>query len=232
MVRVSAGPQYIPVGPPGIAREADEESRGNRVALAIAAFSAVFLIFTFALLRTKKLGVARYGAAVKLVKAGKPDQAVAQLQESVKLDPDAYLAQAMLGELLLQQQNPAAAVEPLERAASIVPKAYDVQHNLALAYLGEGRPRDAFPLIGKSLMAQKTGTWRSLFVRGIAEAEVADYPLAAADFHTVMQAKPDFAEAQNALAQIPSPRATTAAPQVEIPYAKLVMQSEYWPLYP
>jgi membrane associated rhomboid family serine protease len=232
MVRMSADPQTIPVGPPDLARESDEESRTNRVAFTIAAVSAVGLILGFAVLHAKRPGVAHYGSAVKLIKAGKPDPAVAQLQQAVKLDPAAYLAQAMLGELLLRQQNPGAAVEPLERAASIVPDAYDVQHNLALAYLGEGRPRDVFGLIGKSLKAQKTDTWRSLFVRGVAEAEVADYAPAAADFHTVVQAKPDFAEAQNALAQVQDLRAATAPPPAAVPYAKLVMQSEYWPLYP
>jgi predicted Zn-dependent protease len=176
--------------------------------------------------------VARYGSAVKSIKAGKPDQAVAPLEELVKLDPDAYLAQAMLGELLLQLQNPQGSVKPLEDALRIVPDAYDVQHNLALAYLGAGRPRDALTLIGKSLAVQKSDTWRSLFVRGAAEAETANYSQASADFRRVIEAKPDFIEARQALAQCEPPAALSAPPQVEIPYAKLVIRSEYWPLYP
>jgi membrane associated rhomboid family serine protease len=231
MVRASTGPQYTPVGPPDIGREADE-SRANRVAFTVAAVSAVVLIFGFAALHAKRTAVARYGSAVKLIKAGKPDQAIAQLQESVKLDPDVYFSQAMLGELLLQQQNPSAAVEPLERVARIYPNAYDVQHNLALAYLGAGRADTALPLIYKSLTSQKTDSWRSQFVRGIAEAEVADYPLASADLRAVIKAKPDFSEAKELLAQIPDSGATATKPQIAIPYDKLVMRSEDWPLYP
>jgi membrane associated rhomboid family serine protease len=231
MVRASAGPQYIPVGPPDMARDADE-SRANRVAWTIALTSAVLLVLGFGALHAKRISVARYGTAVKLIKAGKLDQAVAPLQESVKLDPDVYYAQEMLGELQLLQQNPKAAVDPLERVAGMFPNAYDVQHNLALAYLGAGRVSDALPLINKSLAGQKDDTWRSLFVRSAAEAEATDYPLALADFHTVIQAKPDFAEAQQALAQLKDSRAATPPQQIAIPYAKLVMQSDYWPLYP
>jgi membrane associated rhomboid family serine protease len=231
MVRISAGPQYVPVGPPDASREADE-SRENRVALAVAAFSAVLLILGFVALHAKRIAVAQYGAAVKLIKAGKLDQAVAPLQESVKLDPDVYYSQEMLGELQLEQSRAAEAVAPLERVATMFPNAYDVQHNLALAYLGAGRVNDALPLINKSLAGQKDDTWRSMFVRGVAEAEATDYPLALADLHTVIQAKPDFAEAQQGLAQLKDSRAATPAPQIEIPYAKLIMQSDYRPLYP
>jgi tetratricopeptide (TPR) repeat protein len=231
MVRASTDPQYIPVGPTDHGREADE-SRANRVAFTVAAVSAVVLIFGFAALHAKRTAVARYGSAVRLIKAGKPDQAVAQLQESVNLDPDVYFSQAMLGELLLQQQDPSAAAEPLERVASMYPNAYDVQHNLALAYLGAGRADTALPFIYKSLAAQKDSTWPSQFVRGIAEAEVADYPLASADLRAVIKAKPDFAEAKELLAQIPSSGAPATKPQIKIPYDKLVMKSEYWPLYP
>jgi membrane associated rhomboid family serine protease len=208
------------------------ESREGRVATATAIVSAVILVFGFAVLHAKRIAVARYGAAVKLIKADKLDQAAAQLQESVKLDPGAYYSQEMLGELQLLRQNPKAAVEPLERVAGMFPNALDVQHNLSLAYLGAGRAGDALPLINKSLAAQKDDTWRSLFVRSVAEAEVTDYPLASADFRTVIRAKPDLAEAHQALAQLQDSRAATPPPQIEIPYAKLVMQSDYWPLYP
>jgi membrane associated rhomboid family serine protease len=205
MVVVSASSPYIPTGPSDAARASDEESRASRVALGVGAISCALLILGFAVLHARTIPVARYGSAVKLIKVGKLDQGAAQLQESVKLNPDAYLAEAMLGELLLQQQNPQAAVAPLERAAILVPDAYDVQHNLALAYLGAGRPRDALPLIAKSLRTQKTDTWRSLFVRGAAEAETGNDSLASADFRNAIQAKS---------------------------FAKLVMRSEYWPLYP
>jgi predicted Zn-dependent protease len=143
----------------------------------------------------------------------------------------------MLGELLLQQGRAADAVAPLEKAAALEPSAYDAQHNLALAYVGIGRANDAIPEINKSITSQQTrdqnAWWGSLFVRSISEAAATEYPLAKADLQRVVAAKPDLAEAKQALALIPDPHAAAAAkPQIPIPYAKLVMQSEYWPLYP
>jgi len=236
MVLTSAGPQYVPVGPPDLAVEAAKETRATRVAFAAAAFSAVFLLLGFAALRAKRISVARYGAAVKLIKAGNNAAAAARLQESVKLDPDSILATEMQGELLLQQGRAAEAVAPLEKAIALEPDAYDAQHNLALAYVSTGRAVDALLLINRSITSQRAGQqsawWGSFFVRSISEAETTEYPLAKADLQTVIAAKPDLTEAKEALAQIPDARAPAAKPQIQIPYAKLVMQSEYWPLYP
>jgi membrane associated rhomboid family serine protease len=233
MMRVSPGPAYIPVGSADLAREPDEESRANRRAFGVAMFSAVILILGFVGLHAQKLAVARYGSAVNLIKAGKLDLAVGQLQESVKLDPDAYLAQALLGELLLDQQNPAAAETPLEQAANLVPHAYDVQQNLALAYLGQGRASDANYHVTVALEQLKAQpTWQALFIRGAAETQLSQFPRAAEDMSTVVKAKPDFREGQQALAQLRNLHPAGAPPQLEIPYAKIVLQSEYWPLYP
>jgi tetratricopeptide (TPR) repeat protein len=233
MMRVSPGPAYIPVGSADLAREPDEESRANRLAFGVATFSAIILILGFVGLHAQKLAVARYGSAVSLIKAGKLDLAVGQLQESVKLDPNAYLAQAMLGELLLEQQNPAAAEAPLEQAANLVPHAYDVQQNLALAYLGQGRASEANYHVTVALeQLQAQPTWQALFIRGAAESQLSQFPRAAEDMSNVVKAKPDFREGQQALAQLRDLHPAGAPPQLEIPYAKIVLQSEYWPLYP
>ena len=242
MVGVSAGPQYIPVGSPDLGREADE-SRANRVAFTVATVSAVVLIFGFAALHAKRAAVARYGSAVKLIKAGKPDQAVAQLQESVKLDPDASLAEAMLGELQLQLENPDAAVAPLEAAAKIEPHSYGVQHNLALAYLGAGRPSDAIPLANSSILSQdsafqaaKSGDrgawWATFYIRGVAEAELSNVNDARTDFRSIVDMNPNLTEPKSALEQLQTPMARYSLPDFEIPYARLVYHTKYWPLYP
>jgi membrane associated rhomboid family serine protease len=242
MVRASADPQYIPVGPTDHGREADE-SRANRVAFTVAAVSAIVLIFGFAALHAKKTAVARYGSAVKLIKAGKPDQAVAQLQESVKLDPEASLPQAMLGELQLGSENPAVAVAPLEAAAKIEPHSYGVQHNLALAYLGAGRPSDAIALANSSIQSQddafqaaKSGDrgawWGTFYIRGVAEAELSNVSGATTDFRSIAKMDPGLTEPKSALAQLQAPKAAGTSPQFDIPYDKLVMKSHNWPLYP
>jgi membrane associated rhomboid family serine protease len=243
MVRVSAGPQYVPVGPPDLAREADEESRVKRVAFAVAAFSAAFLILGFVGIHSQELAVARYGGAVKLIKAGKLEQAAGQLQESVKLDSSAYLPQAMLGELQLKLGNPAAAVAPLEAASNIQPRSFDLEHDLALAYLGAGRPSDAIPLANSSILSQeeaqgaakssdKGAWWATFHIRGVAEAELSNVNGATRDFRSIVIANPDLTEPKSALAQLQAPKSADSSPHFEIPYPKLVLQSEYWPLFP
>jgi len=221
----------IPLGSPDTAR-ANDESGANRVAMATAIASALILVLGFAALHQKELAVARYGSAVKSIQAGQFDQAIADLQESVKLDPGIYYSQAMLGELLLQQQNPKAALQPFERVATMYPNYDQVLHNLALAYVGEGRPNDALPLINKSLGATQGDDWRSLYVRGVAEIEIDDYGHATQDLLKVVQSKPDFVEAKAALAQLRDPRAVSAPPPVAVPCDTLVMKSDYWPLFP
>jgi membrane associated rhomboid family serine protease len=242
MVRVSAGPQYIPVGPPDLAREADE-TRTNRVASTIAIVSAFVLVVGFAVLHAKKIAVARYGAAVKLLKAGRPEEASAKLQESVRLDPDVYYSQAMLGELQLRVENPAAAVAPLEAASKTRPRSFDLQHNLALAYLGAGRPSDAIALANSSILAQegaqdaansngKGAWWATFYIRGVAEAELSNVNGATNDFRSIVNMNSDLTEPKSALAQLQAPKAEDSSPHFEIPYAKLVYHPNNWPLYP
>jgi membrane associated rhomboid family serine protease/thioredoxin-like negative regulator of GroEL len=221
------------------------ESRENRVASSVALVAAAILVFSFAALHAKRLPVAHYGAAVKLIKAGQFDQAAAELQESIKLDPDSYFPQLLLGELSLQQQKPAAAIAALEKASKLDDQTFALQHNLALAYLGTGRPSGALEWVASSLSVQKDDTWRSLFVRAVAEGETGNHAGAVRDLNSVIQAKPDFTEARDALAyfrdksgatafNVPAnPYVDASAPSpIAIPYANLVMESEYWPIYP
>jgi membrane associated rhomboid family serine protease len=242
MVRIPASPQYIPVGPPDLAHAADEDSRANRVAFAVAAFSAVFLILGFAAIRTQKAAVADYGRAVKLIKANKPDQAVAPLEQAVKADPGSSVAQIMLGELQLKLENPAAAVAPLEAASKTEEPSFDLQHNLALAYLGAGRPSDAIQVASRSIDSQRESHaasstdngawWATGYIRGVAEAEASNFTAAANDFRSIVSSNLHPDEAKAALAQLQAAQAANSTPHFEIPYQILVYQSPYWPLYP
>jgi membrane associated rhomboid family serine protease len=231
-----------PLGLPDAAR-ANDESRANQVAMATAIASALILVLGFAALHQKKLAVARYGSAVKSIKSGKFNEAIASLQESVKLEPDIYYSQAMLGELQLKLENPAAAVAPLEAASKIQPRSFALEHDLALAYLGAGRPSDAIPLANSSILSQeealeatkssdKSAWWATFYIRGVAEAKLSNVDGATRDFRSIEVANPDLTEPKSALAQLQAPKSADSSPQFEIPYAKLVLPSDYWPLYP
>ncbi len=231
MVRASADPQYILVGPSDMTRDA-EGSRENRVAWTVALLSAAILVSGFIALHAKRISVARYGTAVKLIEAAKFEQATTQLQLAVKLDPDSFYPEMLLGDLLLAQQNPQAAVQAFQAAPDQTKKVYTFQHNLALAYLGTGQPSSALEWVVSSLRIHQEDRWRSVFVRAIAEGETGNHAAAVRDLESVIQAKPDFTEARDALAKFQALHDGGAAPQIEIPYDKLVMKSHNWPLYP
>jgi membrane associated rhomboid family serine protease len=224
MLRVAAGPAD--------AVRVEDNSRANRVAATVAIVSVAILASGFSALRDKRSTMVQYGAAVKLLQANKPEPAAAKLQDALKLDPGFFPAQGMLGQMLLEHQNFAAAVDLLHRASSADPEDYIIQHNLGLADLEQGSLNDAVWLTTESLQAQKGNTWRTLFVRAIAEAEKAEYPDAKSDLENVIKQNPDLAEAKQLLAQIPDSGSPATKLPIAIPYDKLVMKSDYWPLFP
>jgi len=176
------------------------------------------------------LPAAHYGKAVASVKAGKLNEGIAEMQQAVALDPSLVLANAQLGEWWLEQGSPSEAVPVFEHTLTLVPDAYDMEHNLALAYLGSGRPMDAMNEITLALRHEKSDAWRGQCILALAQ-EQAGYPrLALGSVRSVLQSKPDFQEARDALKRLES--ASTRASVAAIPYGKLAMKSEAWPIYP
>jgi rhomboid protease GluP len=249
---------------------ADHAASEDRVAWTVAAFSAVVLLAAGVWVHGANAPVVRYGKAVKLVRAGRLDAGSAEMQQAVQLDSRLFIGQALLGEWMLEQQNPGAAVSALEQAAELVPDDAETQHNLALAYLGAGNTRSALVQIDEALGNEKDDPWRGEFILGMAHARSGENGPASQHLRTVIQLKPDFYEAQDALAQIDlqqgqisearslysgvlkshpqdsvaisdsnllasagtqRPAPSQLAP-LTIPYEKLVMKSEYWPLFP
>jgi tetratricopeptide (TPR) repeat protein len=147
----------------------------------------------------------------------------------------------------------------LEHSQALDPNGKKIEHNLALAYLGANRPGEALLYIGKVFNSEQHDPWAALYIRGVAEGERREFALAVPDLQAALQSKPDLTEAREALAQfqtslVETTRAAQAqsAPQGQasqfklsadadppvdgkplvIPYSKLVMKSENWPLFP
>lgn len=207
----------------------DQMSRVGRRTLQLAAGGLVVLMAAAALVRSANLPAAGYGKAVALVRAGRLDQGIAEMDRVAAADPNLFLASALLGEWRLEQGNPAAAVPALELSNALYPDVYYIRHNLALAYVGTGRPVDAMTQIGGALPDEKTDAWRAQYIEALAGAQSGNKLLALKDLRQVLEAKPDFQEARDALANLDS-GATPLA--VIIPYAKVASKSEAWPLYP
>jgi membrane associated rhomboid family serine protease/cytochrome c-type biogenesis protein CcmH/NrfG len=229
-----SGDAANPLAEPSVANPIEaasaQESYAHRIAWQIPLGGMVVLLIAAGWIHTKNLPAAHYGKAVESVEAGQLSLGIAEMQQTVALDPSLILANMQLGEWRLEQGDPAAAIPVFEHALSLVPGAYDIEHNLALAYLGSGRPTDAMREITRALQYEKTNAWRAQCIFGLAAEQAGNSRLASENFRSVIQAKPDFQEARDALARIES--ASSRGNAVTIPYAKLALKSEAWPLYP
>jgi rhomboid protease GluP len=217
---------YLP-SPDDFARQ---ESYAKRITWQIPLAGALVLLIAGAWIHARNLPVAAYGKSVALLRAGQLDQGADQMQRAQALAPDFFLSQALLGELRLEQGKPSAAVPVLERALAQAPDVDYVQHNLALAYLGTGRPADASRVITPVMKSEAANAWRAQCILAFAAAQTGDSRLAAENLRLAIEAKPDLQEARDALARL-NPASNPIAPSA-IPYAKLVYKSAAWPLYP
>jgi membrane associated rhomboid family serine protease len=205
-------------------------SRVDQVTWQIAAGGLLVLLSAGIWIHGRNIPAVHYGKAVKLIQAGQLNPGIAEMEHAAAFNPKLFLAPALLGELQLEQGNPAAAIPVLEHTLSVEPDTFYVHHNLALAYLGAGRPKDAMKEIGSAMQEEKTIEWRAQFILALAAEQTGDSLLATENLQAVIQAKPDLREAREALARLGPAAPIVSA--VAIPYSLLVFKSQAWPLYP
>jgi membrane associated rhomboid family serine protease len=219
-----------PAPPPILAElTPGQESRVDQMTLQIALGGLVVLIGAALWIHGRNTATVHYGKAIVLVRAGQLDLGARELEQAASIDSRLYFPPAMLGELKLMQGNPAAAVPVLEHTMTLVP-AYNVAHNLALAYLGSGRPTDALREITGAMPFEKTDPWRAEFILALAAEQSGNAKLAAENLRLVMQSQPEFHEASDALTRLNV--SSGVKPDLEIPYSKLAFKSNSWPIYP
>jgi membrane associated rhomboid family serine protease/cytochrome c-type biogenesis protein CcmH/NrfG len=196
----------------------------------------ITLVVGLSFVRARNLPAAQYGNAVRLANAGQLDSAIAEMKNAVMLQPENVLAQMFVGDWLLLQNNPAAAIPYLEQARQLEPDYGAIRQNLALAYLGAGQPKAAVAEISQMVGKSQVEPWETSFILGVAAEQDGNYRLAVQNLTSVLQVQPDFAEAREELerataANSPLLRAADPMP-VQIPYPKLLMKSQAWPYYP
>jgi len=197
----------------------------------IAVGCVIALLVGLQQVHARNISSAQYGKAVSRATSGHMDKAITEMRKVVEMQPDNVLAQALLGEWLLEQNDPAGAVPPLEQALLYEPGASAIAHNLALAYLGAGRPQQAIIEIPQAASPNKEQQWRRDFIHGLAADEVGDIQAASQNLRSAIQLNPNFPEAQVALTRLNAGPA--GKPVIDaIPYGKLMMKSQAWPYYP
>ena len=211
------------------------DSRQRRLVW-IAAGCSLALVLGLYFVRARNLSVAQYGKAVSLATSGQMDRAIVEMKETLTLDPGNVLAQLLLGDWLLEQNDPVAAIPYLEQARQLEPDAGQIHHNLALAYLGAGRPKDAAVELSEIAGKGQENPWQASYILGVAAEQAGNYRLAAQNLNSALQAKADFSEAQDELAHVSaaqnSPSSSSDPRPRQIPYPKLLMKSPAWPYYP
>ncbi|HXA56979.1 MAG TPA: rhomboid family intramembrane serine protease [Candidatus Acidoferrum sp.] len=215
---------------------AEEESHANRIAWGIICGSTIVLGIGLVGVHSFRLPYANYGQAAKLVRGGQVDQGIATLQKLVDSGADMPLAPMLLGEIQLDQGNPAAAITPLQRTIAADPSDLQSVQNLALSYIGTNRPAEALVEIAKVISYEASKpAWDAVFIRAIAEGENADYVSANQDLQSVLRANSELTEARDDLARfqgLANHDPETKLVPLQIPYAKLVVKSDEWPLFP
>ena len=210
-------------------------SRQRRLFLTAAGCTIALMVGLY-FVRARNLPASQYGKAVRLANSGQLDSAIAEMKKAVTMEPENVLAQMFVGEWLLLQNNPAAAVPYLEQARQLEPDYGAIRHNLALAYLGAGQPKAAVAEISQMVGKSQVEPWETSFILGVAAEQDGNYRLASQNLSSVVLTKPDFQQARDELARVTAAANSQSAgvdpKPVQLPYAQLLMKSPAWPYYP
>jgi membrane associated rhomboid family serine protease len=232
MPRFARRTNFSGVAMPAMPTDETAASRsGTTRIIWIALGCAIALIAGLQQLHARNLSSAQYGRAVSRAAAGRTDEAITEMRKAVQLQSNNVLAQALLGDWLLEQNDPGAAISPLEHALQLEPDATAIEQNLALAYLGAGKPLQAINEISRAVTQDKEQQWKQHYIQGVAADELGYTQAALQNLRAAIQLHPDFAEAQLALARVNATPGEKPASD-PIPYAKLIVKSEAWPYYP
>ncbi|MFZ0582805.1 MAG: rhomboid family intramembrane serine protease [Candidatus Acidiferrales bacterium] len=201
-----------------------------------AAGCTIALVVGLYFVHARNLPTAQYGKAVRLANAGQMDSAIEEMKKAAAMEPENVLAQMFVGDWLLLQNNPAAAIPYLEQARQLDPDYGAIRQNLALAYLGTGQAKAAVSEISQIIGKSQVEPWETSFILGVAAEQNGNYQLALQNLNSVLQARPDFQQARDEVARVTAAansQSAAADPKpVQLPYAQLLMKSPAWPYYP
>ena len=129
---------------------------------------------------------AAWSTAAKLVEAGRPADAEAELRRSLaRLGDDPELLH-LLGVALLRQARPAEAHVELAKAAARLPPRTDVLMNLGNALLDLARPTEALRPLSEAARLSP-GVWQAAYLLGLAAELIGDHARAADAFKRVVR---------------------------------------------
>jgi Flp pilus assembly protein TadD len=157
-------------------------------------------LFSRALAVTEDNWLAHNNLAAALSAAGKQDEAIAHLHESLRARPDYRDARYNLGVALARSGKPVEAIEQLEQARRIGPDTAKIENNLAGAFAATGRIDEAVEHLRQALRLDPDNIEAhfNLASESLASGRIDD---AIEHFTAVLRLSPGDAEAQAGLAK-------------------------------
>jgi rhomboid protease GluP len=182
---------------------ADESSRRTRLSLVTAISVIVLAASAFAAkqLRANVTAASTELAGInQLIKSGKTDEAIAQLQQLTAREPNLASAQATLANLYFEKSRYPEAIAAMEKAYEAEPNNTTYQQKLGSAYLNVGEYDQAITFFQK-LAAQNPKDSRLYLALGVAYMGKRQYDSAIAPFQQAVALDPKSPKPQHFLGQ-------------------------------
>jgi tetratricopeptide (TPR) repeat protein len=152
------------------------------------------ILWTHTLACTPDNFMACYGLGNALFQKGKEDEAIAQYQKAVEINPGYAEARNNLGNVLLQQGKVDEAIVQLQRALEIKPDFADAHNNLGNALLQQGKVDEAMEHVLRALQINSDSA-NAHDILGNAFLQKGNVDGAILEYQAALQLNPHYAEA-------------------------------------
>lgn len=164
-------------------------------------FATAITLYTQALARAPDNISALNGRAVAYIDSGEPEQALADLDRVIALDPTYFLGHYNRGIATYQLEDYPAALSSFEQALELEPDDPDALYFVGVTLSLVGRYDEALGFLNDALDAGRQPVATLFNERGVVYYNLGDYEQARQEFEAALTARPDYALATLNLAR-------------------------------